>query len=30
MTRAAAVLAWIGVVLLADGVRALDGVEGWR
>ena len=30
MSRAAAVLAWIGVVLLADGVRALDGVEGWR
>jgi hypothetical protein len=30
MTRAAAVLAWIGVVLLADGVRALDGVEGER
>ena len=30
MTRAAAVLAWIGVVLVADGVRALDGVEGWR
>ncbi len=24
------VLAWIGLVLVADGVRALDGVEGWR
>src|SRR5918912_3565773 len=30
MARASAVLAWIGVVLLADRVRALDGVEGWR
>src|SRR5918912_2810625 len=30
MARASAVLAWIGVVLLVDGVRALDGVEGWR
>jgi hypothetical protein len=30
VTRAAAVLAWIGLVLAADGVRALDGVEGWR
>jgi hypothetical protein len=30
MSRAAAVLVWIGVVLLADGVRALDGVEAWR
>ena len=30
MARAAAVLAWIGVVLLVDGVRGLDGVEAWR
>src|SRR5918912_1851477 len=30
MARAGGVLAWIGVVLLADGVRALDGVEGER
>jgi hypothetical protein len=30
MARAAAVLAWIGVVLLVDGVRGLNGVEGWR
>ena len=30
MARAVAVLAWIGAVLLADGVQALDGVEAWR
>jgi hypothetical protein len=28
--RAAAVAAWIGLVLVLDGVRALDRVEGWR
>jgi hypothetical protein len=30
MARAAAILAWIGAVLVADDVRGLDGAEGWR
>ena len=30
VTAAVAVLAWIGLVLVLDGVRGLDRVEGWR